>query len=84
MYELERTKRFSKDIEKLSVNEQRLVARKLRLLSENPHHPLLRTKKYTKYANTFESSVNMDIRILWQYKGDKIIIVIEIGHHDIL
>ena len=32
----------------------------------------------------FECSVNMDIRILWKYEDGKIILLLEIGHHDIL
>ena len=26
----------------------------------------------------------MDIRIIWYYEGDKMIILVDIGHHDIL
>ncbi len=31
-----------------------------------------------------ECSVNMDIRILWYYENDRVILLIDIGHHDIL
>lgn len=32
----------------------------------------------------WESSVNMDIRIIWFYENNEIILLLDIGHHDIL
>jgi len=84
MYSLEPTKTFTKIVKKLSQNEQKAVARKLMLLVQNPFHPSLRTKKVQRLEDVFECSVNMDIRILWTYKDDKIILLLDVGHHDIL
>jgi len=84
MYRLEPTKVFAKSLKKLSSNEQKAVAGKLTLLAQNPYHPSLRTKKVQGLKDVFESSVNMDIRILWKHEGNKIILLIDIGHHDIL
>ena len=84
MYKLEPTKQFNKALKNLSGNEQRAVANKLKFLVDDPFHPSLRTKKVQKLKDVFESSVNMDIRLLWQHKGDRIILMIDIGHHDIL
>ena len=84
MYKLEPTKAFEKGLKKLSGNEQRTVAGKLMILVQNPYHPSLRTKKVKRLKNVFESSINMNIRILWMYKGDRIILLIDLGHHDIL
>jgi len=84
MYKLEPTKQFSKALKKLSGNEQRTVANKLEILVDDPFHPSLRTKKVQRLKDVFESSVNMDIRLLWQHKGNRIILMIDIGHHDIL
>jgi len=84
MYNLEPTKIFSKSLKKLSQNEQKAVARKLMILSQNPFHPSLRTKKVQSLKDVFECSVNMDIRILWTYKDGKIILLLNIGQHDIL
>lgn len=84
MYKLESTKQFSKALKKLSNSEQRVVAEKLKILIDDPFYPSLRTKKVQKFKDIFESSVNMDIRLLWQHKGDRIILMIDIGHHDIL
>jgi len=84
MYSLEYTKAFEKSIKKLSAIEQRTTAEKLKILVENPLHPSLRTKKVQHLKDVYESSINMDIRILWQHKGNKIILLLNIGHHDIL
>jgi mRNA-degrading endonuclease YafQ of YafQ-DinJ toxin-antitoxin module len=84
MYRLEPTKAFEKGLKKLSGNEQRAFAAKLRILAKDPFHPSLRTKKVQGLKDVFECSVNMDIRILWTYKDDRLILLIDIGHHDIL
>lgn len=84
MYSLEPTKAFKKNLKKLSQNEQKSIARKLVLLAQNPFHPSLRTKKVQSLEDVFECSVNMDIRILWAYKNIKIILLLFVGHHDIL
>lgn len=84
MYSLEPTKAFTKSLKKLSQNEQKAVARKLVLLAQNPFHPSLRTKKVQSLDAVFECSVNMDIRILWARKDGRIILLLDVGHHDIL
>ena len=84
MYKFEYSKAFNKSLKKLSANERRAVFVKLKILMENPFHPSLRTKKVQQLKNTFECSVNMDIRILWMYKDNRIILLLNIGHHDIL
>lgn len=47
-------------------------------------HPSLRTKRIQGTTDLFECSVNMDIRIIWYYEGSKMIILLDVGHHDIL
>ena len=44
--------------------EQKAVAQKLKILTENPFYPSLRTKKVQGLDNVFEMSVNMDIVML--------------------
>lgn len=85
MYKLEFTKEFEKGLKKLSKKEQIQTAEKLKILMEDPFYPSLRTKKVQGLKNVFEMSVNMDIRILWKYNGEVILLLIKIGHHkDIL
>ena len=84
MYKLEPTKAFEKSLKKLSGNEQRAVAGKLMMLTKDPFHPSLRTKKVQGSKDVFECSVNMDIRVLWMHKRGRLILLLDIGHHDIL
>ncbi len=47
-------------------------------------HPSLRTKRIQETKDLFECSVNTDVRIIWYYEGDKLIILLNVGHHNIL
>lgn len=75
--------RFQKHFKRLSTQEKNQLKTKLELLAQNPSHPSLRTKRI-QGTGLFECSVNMDIRIIWYYEGDKMIILLDVGHHDIL
>ena len=83
-YKIEFSRNFVKQLKRISPVEQKMVFKKVEILSENPFHPSLRTKKVQGIEDLFECSVNMDIRILWQYRERKIILLLDIGHHDIL
>ena len=78
------TKRFEKHFKTLNENEKKQIKNKLGLLAENPLHPSLRTKRIQGTSDLFESSANMDIRIIWYYESGKMIILVDVGHHDIL
>lgn len=85
MYKLKYTKEFEKGLKSLSKSEQKQTLAKLKLLTQDPFYPSLRTKKIKGLDNVFEMSVNMDIRILWSYENGIIILLMEIGYHkDIL
>ena len=83
-FKLTYTNRFLKHYKSLTDIEKNQLQNKLRLLSQNPMHPSLRTKRIQGADDLFECSVNMDIRIIWYYEGDTIIILVDVGHHDIL
>ena len=83
-YQFTFTDRFHKHFKALTENEKKQIMKKLALLAENPMHPSLRTKRIQGTTDLFECSVNMDIRIIWYYEGDKIIILLDVGHHNIL
>jgi len=84
VYKISYTVDFKRAFDKLHTIEKNAFARKVKILSENPFHPSLRTHKVRGHKNLFEFSVNMDIRVIWKYEGSKIILLNEIGHHDIL
>lgn len=83
-YQITVTKRFEKHFKDLNAQERKQLQAKLQLLSENPMHPSLRTKRIQGTKDLFECSVNMDIRIIWYYEGGKLIILVDVGHHAVL
>ena len=83
-YQFTFTSRFQKRYKALTEQEKKQLMKKLELLAENPTHPSLRTKKIQGTDKLYECSVNMDIRIIWYYEGDTMIILVDVGHHDIL
>lgn len=83
-YSLVFTPRFQKRFKALTAEEKKRLKKTLELLVQNPSHPSLRTKRIQGTTDLFESSVNMDIRIIWFYEGEKLIILLDVGHHDIL
>ena len=78
------TKRFKKNYKKFSEKDKGIIKKKIKILSLDLIHPSLRTKKIKGTDGLFECSVNMDIRIIWTYYNNEIIILLDIGHHDIL
>ncbi len=83
-YNITYTRRFEKNYKKLTSSEKRQIKTKVEILSDNPFHPSLRTKRIQGTDDLFECSVNMDIRIIWYYEGDQLIMLLDVGHHDIL
>ncbi|GAB1476800.1 type II toxin-antitoxin system mRNA interferase toxin, RelE/StbE family [Bacillota bacterium] len=83
-YQFTYTQRFQKHFNILTEQEKKQLRKKLELLKQNPTHPSLRTKRIQGTANLFECSVNMSIRIIWYYECDTMIIIVDVGHHDIL
>ena len=83
-YQFTYTERFTRHYKKLDAQARKQIANKLHLLCENPMHPSLRTKRIQGTTDLFECSVNMDIRIIWHYEGNLMIILVDVGHHDIL
>jgi len=83
-YTIAYTKGFKKELRKLSQSDQKNVLNKIYLLQQDPFYPSLRTQKLYSRENRFESSVNMDIRLIWDFEDDKIIIMLDVGHHNVL
>lgn len=83
-YRITYTKRFEKNLKKLTAAERAQLKKKLEILIMDPLYPSLRTKRIQGTEELFEFSVNMDVRVIWQYEGDTLILLLDIGHHDIL
>ena len=84
MYKITYTERFKKSFNKLTTVEQKQFQSKMKIFVENIMHPSLRTKKIQGQEDLYESSINMDIRIIWYLENDILIVLVDIGHHDIL
>lgn len=84
MYKITFTDKFKKSYKKLHPNEKKQIKNKIEILATNPMHPSLRSKRIQGTNGLFEFSANMDIRIIWYYENDLIIILADVGHHDIL
>ena len=80
-YKITYTKRFIKNLKRLNAAERAQLKKNLEM---DPLYPSLRTKRIQGTVDLFEFSVNMDVRVIWQYDGDTIILLLDIGHHDIL
>lgn len=75
------SERFKKDYKLFSGDIKQVIDSKLKILSENPLHPSLRTKKIKGKEDIFETSINIHIRITWNYYKGKILLR-TIGEHD--
>jgi len=73
-----------KSFSKLADKEKKIFYKKLEMFIDNHQHPSLRTKKIKGSKILFESSINMSIRVIWRYQNDNLIVMLDIGHHDIL
>jgi len=73
---------FLDHLERLTLKERRVIERKIDILINDPDHPSLRTKKLND-NNLYESSVSMDIRVIWRLNGN-LMVFEDVGHHDIL
>ena len=79
-YEIRFGDKFLKNVEKFNPAMRELIFRKVAFLEINPDHPSLRTESL--YKGLWSSSVNMDIRIIWElYEG--VILIVNVGKHDI-
>lgn len=86
MPKISRSDRFMKEFQKLlkkGMLDIAQVEKFLRLIEENPHHPSLRVKKIQGTEDIFEASINMAVRVTFQYVTPDTIYLRNIGEHDI-
>lgn len=82
---ISRSDKFIKELQKLvskGVLSIEQVEKFLRLIEENPRHPSLRIKKIQGTTDIFEASVNMNIRVSFQYIKTDTVYLRNIGEHD--
>lgn len=72
---------FLKCVKHLSEDVRKVLKEKLELMTDDPAHPPLRTKRVKGHDQIFEASINMTIRMTWEYYEDGILLR-NIGEHD--
>ena len=85
MPKLHRSDRFLKQLKKLLKSGAITLAQVekfLHLMEENPQHPSLQAKKVQGTAGIFEASLNMAIRVTFEYIKADTIYLRNIGEHD--
>jgi len=83
MYKLYATDKFKKAKERLSKEEKKQIIKAVVLLQQDPRYPGLKSKKIKGQENLMECRVNKDIRIIWQYRED-VIVLLAVGRHKIV
>lgn len=83
---LQRTARFTKQFQRLSKDDPRLLRQVEKtihyLLRFPPAHPALRMKRIQGTPGIYECSVNMDIRVTFEFLDPETILLRNIDHHD--
>jgi mRNA interferase RelE/StbE len=88
-YNVRYTRRFEKELDKLSPQNRRLVVETVKIMENDPYYQSLRTKKMDgrrkNQEDLYESRVNNDIRLIWYFdeEENRIILMVSVGHHDV-
>jgi mRNA-degrading endonuclease YafQ of YafQ-DinJ toxin-antitoxin module len=83
MYKIYATDKFINANQKLTADEKKQVIKTVAILQRDPRHPGLQSKKIKGQTGLLECRVNKDLRILWQYRDD-IIVLLAVGRHKIV
>jgi addiction module RelE/StbE family toxin len=78
------SERFKKHYKNLHPTLQKQILEKVDVLTVSPTHPSLRTKRLKGTNDLYECSINMSIRLIWHYENQNIIILLDVGNHDML
>ena len=83
---LQRSTRFTKQFRRLCKDDPRLVRQVEKtvqyLLRFPPAHPALRMKRIQGTPGIYECSVNMDIRVTFEFLDSETIVLRNIDRHD--
>lgn len=83
MYKLYATDKFKKAKDRLTREEKKQVIKAVVLLQQDPRYPGLHSKKIKGQDNLMECRANRDIRIIWQYR-EEVIVLLAVGRHQIV
>ena len=82
MPELETSERFEQAYEVLPADIRKKIAKAMRLLAENPHHPSLRTKRIQGVHDIYEARVDSFYRMTYQRLPNDVLYLRVVGRHD--
>ena len=88
IYNIQPSPRFEKKFKKLvkkNLEIQNKIGKFFSLLAIDPKYPSLKSHQinHPDYGKVWSSWLHDDLRVIWQYDGDKIIILLlDIGSHD--
>ena len=85
MFKMQTTPQFESMVRKFARSDKaayQQIKKAIGLLLENPSHPSLRSRPIKGHKPLMEASVNMDIRIVWQYAGSNTILFYNVDRHD--
>lgn len=84
MIKIHYSPKFKKQYQKLPLKIKKTLKEKGRTFSQNPFHPKLKTHKlFGKLRGLWSFSVNYKYRVLFEFKGEKIVRFHSIGDHSI-
>ncbi len=78
------TKKFDKQLEKLSEEDKKAVLETVELFLTAPQHPSLKKHKlHGKMDGSYALCAGYDLRVIYMYKDNKMIVVfVAVGKHD--
>ncbi len=83
MFKIYATDYFKNAKGRLSATEKKQVIKTVALLQRDPWYPGLQSKKIRSKTGLFECRVNRDLRIIWQYRSD-VIVLLAVGRHKLV
>jgi len=83
IYETSYDELFVGHFERLTLKERRIIEKKINIMTHDLDHPSLRTQPLHRFPDMYESSISMDIRVIWRLVRN-VIVFVDVGHHDIL
>ncbi len=89
MLSFETTAKFQKQYKNLPDQVKKMFRKQIEQFVNDPNHPSLKTKKNYAASNEygesiFESRINLQYRFLWKWNGDKLVLLLTIGDHEIV
>ena len=80
---LELTEQFEKAAAKLQKAQRKQLARRIKLLFDNPAHPGLKTHQIKPGEYYWEAYLNLGDRIIYIPEGSRLVLVDVVPHDDI-